>query len=160
MKCFKTEKGKATLRIQHALMRSLRGYLDSREFLELRPPIIGPSTDPGIRGAGRATFDYYGSRFCIMSSMILYKQAALTGFDRIYSFSPCVRLEPPCSSTSHRHLAEFVQVDLEAAHATCEEIMELGEGMLATACSEISRYCGPDLAILGRHLRNPKNTLP
>ena len=41
-------------------------------------PIIGPVTDPGTRGAKQVDVDFYGHRYKLMTSAILYKQASLT----------------------------------------------------------------------------------
>ncbi|MEK6988293.1 MAG: amino acid--tRNA ligase-related protein, partial [Candidatus Thermoplasmatota archaeon] len=62
------------LRVQAALGTAIREYLNGQGFVELLPPIIGPVTDPGIRGAKQATFNFYGREYKIMSSAILYKQ--------------------------------------------------------------------------------------
>ena len=42
---------KRILRIQASIGKAIREYLDGQGFIELLPPIIGPATDPGIRGA-------------------------------------------------------------------------------------------------------------
>ena len=72
----KESKLKAVLRIQDQLLSSLRRFLKREGFIELLAPIIGPATDPGIRGAKQVTINYYGVPFKLMSSMILYKQMA------------------------------------------------------------------------------------
>jgi hypothetical protein len=54
--------------------RVVRDWLDSHGFLELLPPIIGPVTDPGIRGAKHGSIDYYGREYKVMISAILHKQ--------------------------------------------------------------------------------------
>src|SRR3970282_2304125 len=115
------------LRIQAALGGAIREYLDGQGFTELLPPIIGPVTDPGIRGAKQATINFYGREYKVMSSAILYKQMMAAYLGKIYFFSPNVRLEPLETATTGRHLAEFVQVDIEEAGATYEYAMARAE---------------------------------
>ena len=101
------------LSVQHVILLESRKILDDLNFIEVLAPIIGPASDPGIRGAKRVSFDYYGEQYKIMSSMILYKQALVRSFDNVYAFAPNVRLEPLTNANSDRHLCEFYQIDLE-----------------------------------------------
>ena len=58
-----------------------------------------------------------------MTSAILYKQATLTAFDKIFYLAPNVRLEPLETCNTSRHLAEFHQIDVEIAGATRDDAM-------------------------------------
>lgn len=148
----RSERSRAILKIQHELISSLRGFLISEGFSEILAPVIGPATDPGIRGAGIVSFDFYGTPYKVMSSMILYKQMALTVFDRVFSLSPNVRLENPESVKTGRHLAEFHQLDLEAALKSCEEMMDLGDQLICLCLDLIKRKCPDELQFLERDL--------
>ena len=53
---------------------SMREYLNGDGFLEYKSILMGPVTDPGIRGSKQVTVDYYGYEYKMMSSAILYKQ--------------------------------------------------------------------------------------
>lgn len=154
----RSERSRAILTIQHELMSSLRGFLVSEGFCEVLAPVIGPVTDPGIRGAGIVRFDYYGNCYTIMSSMILYKQMALTVFDNVFSLSPNVRLEDPDSVKTGRHLAEFYQLDLEAAQKSYEEMMDLGDRLICHCLDTIKKERPDELNLLERDL--PSLTLP
>jgi asparaginyl-tRNA synthetase len=153
----RSARSKAILTIQHHLISALREYLISQEFYEILAPVVGPATDPGIRGAGIVDFDYYGVSYKVMSSMILYKQMALGVFDSVFAVSPNVRLEPPETINTGRHLVEFHQLDLESAHRTYEEMMDLGDHMVCY-CLDRVRDCEDELEILGREL--PVFSLP
>jgi asparaginyl-tRNA synthetase len=108
-------------------------------------PIIGPVTDPGIRGAKQVTIDYYGVPFKVMSSMILYKQMIITILPKVFALSPNVRLEPLETLRTRRHLTEFRQIDLEVAYATCEDVMSLGERMLCQVIADVRVKCHREL---------------
>jgi len=143
------------LRIQDEVLSALREFLKEEGFVEILAPIIGPVTDPGIRGAKQATVNFYGHPFKIMSSMILYKQMAVSSLDRIFALSPNVRLEPEEALATGRHLAEFRQLDLEVAHASYLDVMRLAERMLCYVCGRVAKRCAGDLSRLGRDLRVP-----
>ena len=146
---------RSVLRIQDEVLSALRDFLRNNGFIEILAPIIGPVTDPGIRGAKQVSVDFYGHPYKIMSSMILYKQMAVTSHDRVFALSPNVRLEPAESLETGRHLSEFRQLDLEVAEASYFDVMGIGERMIRYACERINGSCGEELALLGRELRVP-----
>jgi len=143
------------LRIQAGLSRFIREFLDSKGFVEVLPPIIGPVTDPGIRGAKQATVDFYGREYRVMSSAILYKQMVASSLGKMYFFSPNVRLESPETVNTGRHLVEFVQVDLEVAHATYHEMMGLCEELLVHVVARAKEEFDECLKEMGRELKTP-----
>lgn len=140
----------AALRIQNALTVGCRDYLGAHGFMELLPPLIGPVTDPGVRGSKQVDVDFYGHRYKLMTSVILYKQASLLAFDRIFYLAPCVRLEPLETATTGRHLVEFFQLDVEVADASRDDILDLLQGLLRHVVGHVLRESTEDLAALGR----------
>jgi asparaginyl-tRNA synthetase len=141
---------RSVLRIQNRMLTAARDYLGGQGFTELLPPIIGPVTDPGARGAKQVDVDYYGHRYKLMTSAILYKQASLTAFDRIFFIAPNVRLEPLETASTSRHLAEFHQIDVEMAGATRAEIMQLAQAMVRHVVSQVASQLPGELESLGR----------
>ncbi|HEY5605478.1 MAG TPA: asparagine synthetase A [Thermoplasmata archaeon] len=140
------------LRVQAVLGSAIREYLNREGFLELLPPIIGPVSDPGIRGAKQATINFYGREYKVMSSAILYKQMMAASLGKIYFFSPNVRLEPLETAATGRHLVEFVQVDVEEAEATVENAMARAESLLSHVSDYARRELADDLAAFPRTL--------
>jgi asparaginyl-tRNA synthetase len=147
---------RAVMRVQDEILSALRDHLRSVGFIEILAPLIGPATDPGIRGAQQVSFDYYGTQFKVMSSMILYKQMAVNSFDRIFALSPNIRLEPDETIETGRHLSEFRQLDLEVARASYFDVMEIGEGMVTYVVKKVKVNCLDELDVLGRELKTPK----
>jgi len=140
----------AALRIQNSITAGTREYLGMNGFVELQPPLIGPVTDPGCRGAKQVDVDYYGHKYKMMTSVILYKQASLLAFDKIFYVAPNVRLEPLETSTTGRHLVEFTQIDVEVARASREDVLDLAQGLLRHVVTYTLRESKVDLATLGR----------
>lgn len=139
-------------RIQASILRAIREYLDSHGFTEVLPPIIGPVTDPGIRGAKQVTVDFYGHEYKVMSSAILYKQYMAAVLGKVYFVSPNIRLEPNDSIFTGRHLVEFFQVDIEMLNGTLEDAMSLAEGLFMHVARYVEEVHGADLEKLGRTL--------
>ncbi|MHA6757546.1 asparagine synthetase A [Streptacidiphilus sp. PAMC 29251] len=141
---------RATLRIQQTLLAGAREYLRAGDAVEMGHPVIGPVTDPGSRGAKQADIDYYGHRYKLMTSAILYKQASLLAFDRLFLVAPNVRLEPIETSSTRRHLTEFRQIDVEIARASRDDAMGLVEGLIRHAVTKVLAENTDDLAVLER----------
>ncbi|HEX6341977.1 asparagine synthetase A [Umezawaea sp.] len=143
---------RAALRVQNCLVDAAREFLRGEGGTEVRLPVIGPVTDPGARGAKQVDVDYYGKRYRLMTSAILYKQATLATFGSIYTIAPNVRLEPLDTAVTHRHLAEFHQIDVEVADATREDVMRLAQQLVSRVVKECLDRCASELAELGRDL--------
>jgi asparaginyl-tRNA synthetase len=138
------------LRLQQRILTAVREHLSANGFVELLPPIIGPVTDPGARGSKQVDVDFYGHRYKLMTSAILYKQASLLAFDKIFYIAPCIRLEPPETCSTSRHLAEFHQIDVEMADATREEAMAVLENLIKHVLRDVTTTMPEALAELGR----------
>lgn len=140
----------AVLRIQNQILAAVREYLGAAGFIEMLPPLIGPVTDPGARGAKQVDVDFYGHRYKLMTSAILYKQASLLAFDKIFLIAPNVRLEPLETTNTGRHLAEFHQIDVEMAGADRETAMEIVEGLVTHIVRRTVTTMTAELSALGR----------
>jgi asparaginyl-tRNA synthetase len=113
-------------------------------------PVIGPVTDPGTRGSKQLDVDYYGHRYKLMTSGILYKQAALLGFGKLFSIAPNVRAEPPETAHTRRHLVEFHQIDVELAEEPREVAQRFAERLLARLVRHVVLTVPDELTALGQ----------
>ncbi len=122
----------------------MKRYLDRKGFLEINPVIISPISDPLNHPVDDPTLSYYGHKYRLTKSMIFHKQLALVHFDKIYSFSPNIRIEPIERKSTGRHLAEFTQLDLEVKGVTREYVMDLAEGMINDSIVYVKRSIEPE----------------
>lgn len=141
---------KAAMLVQQEALTAAREYLRARGFTELLPPLIGPVTDPGGRGAKALEVDYYGHTYRLMTSAILYKQASLRGFEKLFYIAPNVRVEPPETASTGRHLVEFHQIDVEMAGASRSDAMGIAAGLLAHVARRVWDLVPDELRALGR----------
>jgi asparaginyl-tRNA synthetase len=145
-----SETTRHVLGLQHKMLTEARAFLGARGFTELLPPVIGPVTDPGGRGAKQVDVDFYGHRYKLMTSAILYKQASLLGFSKIFYVAPNVRLEPLETANTSRHLAEFHQLDVEVAGASRDDVLDLLQDLVAHVVRRVVEDAGDVLEALGR----------
>lgn len=154
-----SDRTRAALLVQSRLLTAAREFLTGEGFTELLPPMIGPVTDPGVRGAKQVDIDYYGHRYKLMTSGILYKQASLLSFQKIFHVAPNVRLEPLETAQTHRHLAEFHQIDVEVAHASREDVMDLSERLTKYCVEHVLDTMQNELGVLGRDTKQLEQIL-
>ncbi|MEU4250215.1 amino acid--tRNA ligase-related protein [Amycolatopsis sp. NPDC026612] len=141
---------RTALRVQQQILVAARAFLHGDGFTELLPPVIGPVTDPGIRGSKQLDVDFYGHRYKLMTSGILYKQASLLAFDKLFFIAPNVRAEPPETSSTSRHLVEFHQIDVEISGGTRADARRVAERLLVHIVRHVLETVPDELASLGR----------
>lgn len=142
------ENSRAMLRIQSGILQHLRDILRDDGFIESLAPVMGPVTDPGTRGAKQGTVDYYGHRYKLMSSAILYKQLMLHGADRIFMLAPCIRMEPAGTKDTGRHLTEFYQLDLEIRGGDLAKATAVAERLVRQVVQRIWQTHADDLTLI------------
>jgi asparaginyl-tRNA synthetase len=136
--------------VQDEALRAAREFLRGQGFIELLPPLIGPVTDPGGRGCKALDVDYYGHTYRLMTSAILYKQASLRGFGKLFYVAPNLRVEPPETALTGRHLVEFHQIDVEIAGADRRAAMDTVAQLLTHIAARVWERVPGELESLGR----------
>jgi len=150
------EKKQAILKIQSNIRRNLADFLIKKEFIEISPVILSPMTDPLNHPTAPGDLICYGKKYHITQSMIFHKQVALKTLDKIFVFSPNIRLEQTDSNKTGRHLFEFTQLDLEIKDAKREDVIRLCESMFVYLIKKIKKECKEELSYLKRNLKIPK----
>jgi asparaginyl-tRNA synthetase len=156
MKIKEIEKMKMILKIQSEIRKILGEELRKKDFVEISPVILSPITDPLNHPTAPATINCYGKHYSITQSMIFHKQLALRTLDKIFVFSPNVRLEPQEKKETGRHLFEFTQLDLEIKDAKREDVMRLCEELLLSVIKSVRKNNKKELELLKRDLIIPK----
>lgn len=122
------------------VLKAMRSILDEHGFTELPSPIIGYVSDPGLRGAVKASIEMYGKVYEVQSSVIMYKQLYASLLGKIYYAARNLRVEPVENASTGRHLAEFTQLDVEASLTTADDMMMLAEETLYGAVKHLLNY--------------------
>ena len=150
MKTRKSPKLKAAIRVQSKILSKTAEVLRSLEFDQILPVILSPVTDPLNHAVGMTEIDYYGDKVQLMKSMIFHKQITLLTLDRIFCYSPNVRLEPLEAIHTGRHLSEFTQLDLEVKNGTRDQLIQVGEILVSEIVEEVFKRCEPEMRVFQR----------
>jgi len=107
----RTATNQAIFRLEAGVCKLFRDVLSEKGFVEIHTPKIIPAASEG--GANVFTVSYFKGSAYLAQSPQLYKQMAIAAdFDRVFTIGAVFRAE---DSNTHRHLTEFVGLDLEMA---------------------------------------------
>ena len=107
----RTSANQSIFLIQSGICALFREYLSSVGFVEIHSPKIISAASEG--GANVFKVSYFKSDAYLAQSPQLYKQMAICAdMNRVFEIAPVFRAE---DSNTHRHLTEFVGLDLEMA---------------------------------------------
>ncbi|WP_456413975.1 aspartate--tRNA(Asn) ligase [Oceanithermus profundus] len=138
------EKARAPLKIQSALVRGFRKYLDSQGFTEIFTPKLVRAGAEG--GANLFEVDYFGESAYLAQSPQLYKQIMVGVYERVYEVAPVWRAEEHATS---RHLNEYLSLDVEMGFIDSDEdVMALEEELVRAMLEEAAQTAGPELELL------------
>ncbi|GMT19925.1 hypothetical protein PFISCL1PPCAC_11222, partial [Pristionchus fissidentatus] len=142
----RTPTTQAIFAIQAGVCRFFRDTLASRGFTEIHTPKIISAASEGGANVFQVTY-FKGSAYLAQSPQ-LYKQMAIAGdFDKVYTIGSVFRAE---DSNTHRHMTEFMGLDLEMAfkfhyhevmNTIGEVLIGIFKGLQAEFSHEIAAVC-------------------
>lgn len=138
-------KQRAIFRVQAALVRGYREYMNRQSFTEIFFPVLAGAASEG--GAEFFKVDYYGREATLTQSAQLYKQITMGVYEGVYGLSYSFRAEKFATS---RHLTEFNQLEFEMGFVEdMEEVMAHAEGSIREMLATVERECADELKLLG-----------
>lgn len=141
-------RARAVFRIQAAVCRAFREFLQEEGFTEIHTPKLGRAGAEG--GSSQFRVDYFGRKAVLAQSPQLYKQVMVGVFERVYEIGPVFRAE---KHATQRHLNEYTSLDLEMGFLrSFTDLMALEEGFLRRLVALLRREYAGELALLGAEL--------
>ncbi|KAF8110830.1 hypothetical protein N665_0078s0024 [Sinapis alba] len=154
----RTPANQAIFRIQCHVQIAFREFLLSKGFLEIHTPKLIAGSSEG--GAAVFRLEYKGQPACLAQSPQLHKQMAICGdLERVFEVGAVYRAE---DSFTHRHLCEFIGLDVEMAiHKHYSEVMDIVGELFPFIFTKLEERCSKELeAIRKQYPFQPLKFLP
>ena len=135
---------RAKFRIQEAIGRGFREYLQKEGFTEIHTPKVGAKSAEG--GANMFKLTYFHRPAVLQQSPQLYKQMMVGVFDRVFEVGPVFRAE---KHNTRRHLNEYTSMDFEMGYIqSFMDICQMETGFLQYTMELLANEYADELRIL------------
>lgn len=153
----RTPTNQAIFRIQHGICALFREFLTLRSFTEIHTPkILGLASEGGAN-----VFEVlYFKRLAFLAQLPqFYKEQLISAdFERVFEVAPVFRAE---NSNTHRHMTEFVGLDLEMAFEEhYDEVVEMLQSLFVFMFSELKTRYAAEIATVRRQFPVEEFKLP
>jgi asparaginyl-tRNA synthetase len=155
----RTPRQAAILRIRAEAVRAARNFMDAQGYTLTDAPMFTPSACEGTSTLFEVNYIDDKKAYLTQSGQ-LYIEATAMALGKVYTFGPTFRAE---KSKTRRHLTEFWMLEPEAAYATLDDMMTLGEGLVSAVVQSVLQNKKAELEVLKRDttkLQNVKAPFP
>ena len=144
----RSQKPYAVLRLRSFVIQAVHQFFNSKNFLQMDPPIFTPSACEGTSTLFEVDSDFMDSLYLSQSGQ-MYLEALSSGFNQVYCLSPVFRAE---KSSTRRHLMEFWMCEAEKAFCNLNQNMDLIEDFVVFIVHFILKIARKELEILNRDI--------
>src|SRR5215475_12989188 len=144
----RTPRQAAILRIRAEAVRAARNFMDAQGYTLTDAPMFTPSACEGTSTLFEVNYIDDEKAYLTQSGQ-LYIEATAMALGKVYTFGPTFRAE---KSKTRRHLTEFWMLEPEAAYATLDDMMALGEGLVSAIVQTVVENRSRELETLKRDI--------
>ena len=157
----------AVARVRSVISAAIHEFFQSREFVYIHTPIIGPSDCEGAGELFRVTSldhdnlpkdeagqvdytnDFFGKQTYLTVSGQLEAETYACALSNVYTFGPTFRAE---NSNTPRHLAEFWMIEPEMAFCDLAGDADMAEAFLKTIFAQVLDRCSEDMEFFNKRI--------
>lgn len=139
----RTPTNQAIFKIQSGVCELFREFLSNKGFTEIHTPkIIGAASEGG---ANVFEVSYFKTKAFLAQSPQFYKQQLIAAdFEKVFEIAPVFRAE---NSNTHRHMTEYIGLDLEMAFEEhYDEVLEVLGQLFIFIFGELKNRYGKEIA--------------
>ncbi|KAH3666817.1 hypothetical protein OGAPHI_003266 [Ogataea philodendri] len=153
----RTVTNQAIFRLQSGICQLFKEFLIKRKFVETHTPKMIAAASEG--GANVFKVDYFkGSAYLAQSPQFYKQQLIAADFERVFEIAPVFRAE---NSNTHRHMTEFVGLDLEMAiEEDYHEAVDLLSDLFIFIFSELKTRYAKEIATVRKQFPVEEFKLP
>lgn len=151
----RTATNQAIFRIQSGICQIFREFLCKNNFIETHTPKLTAAQSES--GCNIFPVSYFKHNAYLAQSPQLYKQQLISSdFERVFEIGPVFRAE---NSNTHRHLTEFVGLDLEMTFdRSYDEVVDLLSNLFIHIFSELESKYSKEIEIVKKQFPSEKFT--
>ena len=141
----------AVIRLRESLLKATRHFMETEKFVEVTTPTITSLTGACEDFSTLFSLDYFGKRAFLTQTAQLHLEPLVQSqtLQRVYSINHSYRAEP---CVDHRHLTEFLLIELEVGFGNLQILMDIEERLMATLVQTALGTRFDELELLGANI--------